>query len=115
MNDRNESDLTIPYVKVRDYYFPKSNVTFIAQLMGISQGALAGAFLAPFLYGLYWKRTSRIAVWTSFIFSSVAILIVSLATQSHAEGPEKLWESLNGKFWNEVKGTEEKEHILSQN
>ena len=30
--------------------------TFIAQLMGISWGALAGAFLAPFLYGLYWKR-----------------------------------------------------------
>ena len=74
MNDRNESDLTIPYVKVGDYYFPKSNVTFIAQLMGISRGALAGAFLAPFLYGLYWKRTSRIAVWTSFIFSSVVML-----------------------------------------
>ena len=34
-----------------------SSVTFIAQLMGISWGALAGAFLAPFLYGLYWKRT----------------------------------------------------------
>ena len=27
-----------------------SNVTFIAQLMGVSWGALAGAFLAPFLY-----------------------------------------------------------------
>lgn len=40
--------------------------TFIAQLMGISWGALAGAFLAPFLYGLYWKRTSRLAVWASF-------------------------------------------------
>ena len=40
----------------------KANVTFIAQLMGISWGALAGAFLAPFLYGLYWKRTTRAAV-----------------------------------------------------
>src|SRR5699024_10746731 len=29
----------------------KQNVSFIAQLMGISWGALAGAFLAPFLYG----------------------------------------------------------------
>ena len=45
----------------------KSSVTFIAQLMGISWGALAGAFLAPFLYGLYWKRTTPAAVWTSFI------------------------------------------------
>lgn len=40
--------------------------TFIAQLMGISWGALAGAFLAPFLYGLFWKRTTRAAVWVSF-------------------------------------------------
>lgn len=39
---------------------------FIAQLMGISWGALAGAFLAPFLYGLYWKRTTRVSVWASF-------------------------------------------------
>ncbi len=45
----------------------KSSVTFIAQLMGISWGALAGAFLAPFLYGLYWKRTSPASVWASFI------------------------------------------------
>lgn len=49
----------------------KSSVTFIAQLMGISWGALAGAFLAPFLYGLYWKRTTCAAVWTTFIFSTV--------------------------------------------
>ncbi len=46
----------------------KSSVTFIAQMMGISWGALAGAFLAPFLYGLYWKRTTKAACWTSFIF-----------------------------------------------
>ncbi|MBO6046617.1 MAG: sodium:solute symporter, partial [Erysipelotrichaceae bacterium] len=52
----------------------KSNVTFIAQLMGISWGALAGAFLAPFLYGLYWKGTSKISCWCSFIFATVFML-----------------------------------------
>ena len=41
--------------------------TFIAQLMGISWGALAGAFLAPFMYGLYSKRISTAAVWASYI------------------------------------------------
>lgn len=40
---------------------------FIAQLMGISWGALAGAFLAPFLYGLYWKGVTKAAVWASFV------------------------------------------------
>ena len=41
--------------------------TFIAQLMGISWGALAGAFLAPLMYGLYWKGVTKSAVWASFI------------------------------------------------
>ena len=52
----------------------KSNVTFIAQLMGVSWGALAGAFLAPFLYGLYWKGTTAAACWVSFIFSTVVMI-----------------------------------------
>ena len=48
----------------------KSSVTFIAQLMGISWGALAGSFLAPFLYSLYWKKTTKLSCWVSFIFGS---------------------------------------------
>ena len=46
------------------------SVKFIAQLMGVSWGALAGAFLAPFLYGLYWKKTTKAACWVSFIFGA---------------------------------------------
>ncbi len=49
----------------------KSSVTFIAQLMGVSWGAMAGAFLAPFLYGLYWKRATKAACCVSFLFSSL--------------------------------------------
>ncbi len=55
-----------------------SSVTFIAQLMGISWGALAGAFLAPFLYGLYWKKVTSTAVWTNFAFSTI-VMILSMA------------------------------------
>ena len=57
----------------------KSSVTFIAQLMGISWGALAGAFLAPFLYSLYWKGTTKIACWVSFIFGVGLMLLDMLA------------------------------------
>jgi SSS family solute:Na+ symporter len=52
----------------------RSGRTFIAQLMGISWGALAGAFLAPFMYGLYWKRTTPSAVWCNFIFATAFML-----------------------------------------
>ena len=59
----------------------KSNVTFIAQLMGVSWGALAGAFLAPFLFGLYWKKTTKAACWVSFLFSSV-VMILNMTVRS---------------------------------
>ena len=63
---------------VRAIIQAKSNVTFIAQLMGISWGALAGAFLAPFLYGLFWKGTTRPAVAASFVFGC-ALMTAQLA------------------------------------
>ena len=53
----------------------KSNVTFIAQLMGISWGAMAGAFLAPFIYGLYWKRTTKLGCVASFVFGCGIMLL----------------------------------------
>lgn len=52
----------------------QGGITFIAQLMGVSWGALAGAFLAPFLYGLYWKRTTKTAIWVNFAFSTTLMV-----------------------------------------
>ena len=49
----------------------KSSVNFIAQLMGISWGAMAGAFLAPFMYSLYSKNVTTASCWFCFIFSTV--------------------------------------------
>jgi SSS family solute:Na+ symporter len=53
----------------------KGGISFIAQLMGVSWGALAGSFLAPFLYGLYWKRVTKPAVWCNFIFSTALMTL----------------------------------------
>ena len=50
---------------------------FIAQLMGISWGALAGAFLAPFMLGLYWKGVTRLSVWACFVWG-VGITVVNM-------------------------------------
>ncbi len=41
--------------------------TSISTLMSYSWGALAGAFLGPFVFGLYSKKTTVPAIWTSFI------------------------------------------------
>ena len=52
-------------------YNSKNPIAFIAQMMGISWGAMAGSFLAPFLYSLYWKGTTKAACWACFVFAVV--------------------------------------------
>ncbi len=59
----------------------KSPVLFISQMMGVSWGALAGAFLAPFMYGLYLKKVPKVAVWVNFVMGvgiSVASFVCNL-------------------------------------
>ena len=51
--------------------------TFIAQLMGISWGALAGAFLAPFMLGLYWRGVTPSGVWACFTWG-VGLTVVNM-------------------------------------
>ena len=51
--------------------------TFIAQLMGISWGALAGAFLAPFMLGLYWRGVTTDSVWACFIWG-VGLTVINM-------------------------------------
>jgi len=60
----------------------KIGFAFIAQLMGISWGALAGSFLAPFLYGLYWRRATKAACWVNFLFASGLMILNMLFRNS---------------------------------
>ena len=50
------------------------NVAAIAYMMGISWGTLSGCFIGPFVLGLYWKRVTKSAVWSSII-SSLALTV----------------------------------------
>lgn len=56
-----------------------SKPTIILSLMALSWGTVAGAFLAPFLYGLFWRRTTQLGAWagglTGFAISTVFALI----------------------------------------
>lgn len=70
----------------------KFNISFIAQLMGLSWGALAGSFLAPFLYSLYWKRVSKVACFACFIWGS-GLMLCNMFFKSYF--PEILQSSIN--------------------
>lgn len=60
---------------------------YISTLMSISWGALAGSFLAPFLYGLFSKKITKTAVWVSFIFG-VGITVAHMFVFSLGVFPE---------------------------
>ena len=60
-------------------------VTFIAQMMGVSWGALAGAFLAPFLYGLYWKGVTKASTVVCFIWGCGIALLQLYITLTQAD------------------------------
>ena len=75
--------LIVVFVAVSAYIaLNKDKLGYIADMMGISWGALAGAFLAPFLYGLYWKKATKGAVWASFIFGAGIMILNMLARTS---------------------------------
>ena len=68
----------------------RSRSLFIAQMMGVSWGALAGAFLAPFLYGLYAKGTTKLSVAVCFVWGvglEIVQLLVSLGVISVGFSP----------------------------
>ena len=58
----------------------KDYLSAIADMMGISWGALAGAFLAPFLYGLYFKKVTKASVWACFIFGA-GIMVANMVAR----------------------------------
>ncbi len=55
----------------------KVGIVFIAQLMGLSWGAMAGAFLGPYLYGLYSRRATAASVWFSYAFG-VGLMLLNM-------------------------------------
>ena len=56
-------------------YKSTSPIAFIAQMMGVSWGAMAGAFLAPFLYALYSKKVTAASCWACFILAPAFTLV----------------------------------------
>jgi solute:Na+ symporter, SSS family len=57
----------------------KFQLAFIVTLMSLTWGVVAGAFMAPFLYGLYWKRTTAPSVLVAMLSSVVINIVFAVA------------------------------------
>jgi SSS family solute:Na+ symporter len=60
---------------VISYFVAAFKISFIVELMALSWGAVAGAFMAPFFYGLYWKKATHASVVAGML-SAVTVNIV---------------------------------------
>ena len=61
--------------------------TPIMSLMSLSWGTIAGAFLAPFIYGLLWKGTTRAGAVAGVIAGTLISLLPPLVTGQMALAP----------------------------
>ena len=61
--------------------------TPIVSLMSLSWGTIAGAFLAPFLYGLLWRGVTRAGAYTGVICGALISLVPPLATGQMSLAP----------------------------
>jgi SSS family solute:Na+ symporter len=49
------------------YFISRFQISIIVTLMSLSWGAVSGAFAAPYIYGLYWKRVTKAAAYTGLL------------------------------------------------
>ncbi len=61
--------------------------TPIVSLMSLSWGTIAGAFLAPFLYGLLWRGVTRAGAFTGVIVGALVSLLPPLVTGNMSLAP----------------------------
>ncbi|MGE5307472.1 MAG: sodium:solute symporter family protein [Deltaproteobacteria bacterium] len=58
------------------YFIARYDFAFIVTLMSLSWGAIAGAFMAPFIYGLYWKRATLLGVKAGMLTGLVLSIVL---------------------------------------
>ena len=61
---------------ILSYFIARYDFAIIITLMSLSWGAVAGSFMAPFLYGLYWKRTTLAGVYAGMATGLAASVIL---------------------------------------
>ena len=55
------------------FLFATFKVAFIMQLMSFSWGVVAGCFIGPYLWGLYYKGTTRAGAWAGMLSGLVIV------------------------------------------
>jgi SSS family solute:Na+ symporter len=76
---------------VISYFIARFQFGIIVTLMSLSWGCIAGAFMAPYMYSLYWKRTTKWGIGFGMA-SGLGTMIVLFFLKGAANSP--LWASI---------------------
>jgi SSS family solute:Na+ symporter len=68
------------------YFISRFQIGIIVTLMSLSWGAVSGAFAAPYIYGLYWKRVTKAAAYAGLL-SGLGVEIVLFFVLGAARSP----------------------------
>jgi len=68
------------------YLISKMQVGFIVTLMSLSWGVLSGAFMAPYILGIFWKRVTKAGAYAGF-FAGAGTAIVLFFVLGAARSP----------------------------
>ena len=49
------------------FVIARYKIAIIVTLMSLSWGAVAGSFMAPYFYGLFWKKATRASIWAGLL------------------------------------------------
>lgn len=66
------------------YLFASFKVSFIIAIMSFSWGTVAGSFIGPYVYGLYWRGTTKIGAWAGMLsgfLTSILLICVTAITK----------------------------------
>jgi SSS family solute:Na+ symporter len=61
------------------YFISRFQISIIVYLMSLSWGAVSGAFAAPYIYGLYWKRATKIGAYAGLLSGLIIEIVLFFA------------------------------------
>ncbi|HNX90813.1 MAG TPA: sodium transporter, partial [Candidatus Omnitrophota bacterium] len=68
------------------YFAARQEFYIIVTLMSLSWGAIAGAFMAPYVYGLFWKRGTLLGAKAGMV-SGLATSVILFFVLGSARAP----------------------------
>lgn len=66
--------LCVVFVAV-SYILATMNSSTIVNLMSLSWGVISGMFLAPYIFGIWWRKATRVGAWSGFITGGLVMLV----------------------------------------